>query len=109
EEQSGWRIDVRGAHFSGLSHLRLTEVTARRTGGHLGQAKVRQAGEVSARPPGAGAEIRLPAVDVAVDPWKVLTGRTEGAVHAVRLVRPRLVVEEGTWRLALAALPAGAA
>lgn len=89
EEQSGWRIDVRGAHFSGLSHLRLTEVTA--------------------RPPGAGAEIRLPAVDVAVDPWKVLTGRTEGAVHAVRLVRPRLVVEEGTWRLALAALPAGAA
>src|SRR5690606_20238728 len=89
EEQSGWRIDVRGAHFSGLSHLRLTEVTA--------------------RPPGAGAEIRLPAVDVAVDPWKVLTGRTEGAVHAVRLVRPRLVVEEGTWRRALAALRAGAA
>jgi|GEM_PF-3545028 len=79
EEKTGWQVDVRGAQFTGLGELRLTEVVI--------------AGEES------GLYGRLPVVDIEFDPWRLIASRGEGqTVERVRLVRPRIAVRSGEDR-----------
>lgn len=89
EEETGWQVDVRGAHFTALGQLRLTEV------GVLN--------------PEHGIYGRLPVVDVSLDPWGLVLRRTKtSAVEGVRLLRPRFVHRTaGEETLRSAPLPAG--
>lgn len=73
EAGTGWDVELRGAHFVGMTKLRLTDVA------------VRSEEE--------GLHGELPVVDLTVNPLRLLFGRDGApAVGSVRLVRPRFTV-----------------
>lgn len=78
-QQTGWRVEVKGAGLTGLASLRLTDVTLTESRG----------GEVVAR---------LPRVEVAFHPIRYLMGsRDQSVIQRAVLVRPTVNLPDAPW------------